>query len=80
MPWFQRRLTIAEQEQNRLWRQARMTANINLLISKMPEWKLLIISMLLKDISMLLDETYQKLKKDLQAVILHPHYISVFLQ
>ncbi|KAG5229938.1 protein DENND6A [Salix suchowensis] len=52
MPWFQRRLTIAEQEQNRLWRQARMTANINLLISKMPEWKLLIISMLLKDISM----------------------------
>ncbi|XP_044477132.1 protein DENND6A-like isoform X2 [Mangifera indica] len=37
MPWFQRRRAAAEQEQNRLWRQARMRTNVQLLISKMSE-------------------------------------------
>ncbi|KAJ0974900.1 hypothetical protein J5N97_016865 [Dioscorea zingiberensis] len=37
MPWFQRRRTVAEQEQQRLWRQARMNTEIQRLISKMSE-------------------------------------------
>lgn len=37
MPWFQRRHAVAENEQHRLWRQARMKTDINYLISKMPE-------------------------------------------
>ncbi|CAN1241707.1 Protein DENND6A [Linum perenne] len=37
MPWFQRRRAIAEQEQHRLWRQARMTTDIKLFISAMSE-------------------------------------------
>lgn len=37
MPWFQRRLAIAENEQHRLWRQARMKTDIHLLITKVPE-------------------------------------------
>lgn len=37
MPWFQRRRAAAEQEQHKLWRQARMRADIQLLISRMSE-------------------------------------------
>ncbi|XWS50698.1 hypothetical protein CRYUN_Cryun12cG0108900 [Craigia yunnanensis] len=37
MPWFQRRYAGAENEQNRLWRQAGMKTDIHHLISKMPE-------------------------------------------
>ncbi|XVF09661.1 hypothetical protein REPUB_Repub07fG0113700 [Reevesia pubescens] len=37
MPWFQRRHAVAENEQHRLWRQARMKTDIHHLISKMPE-------------------------------------------
>ena len=37
MPWFQRRRAVAEQEQQRLWRQARMNTNIQNFISKMSE-------------------------------------------
>lgn len=37
MPWFQRRRAVAEQEQHRLWRQARMNADVPRLMSKMPE-------------------------------------------
>lgn len=37
MPWFQRRRAVAEQEQQRLWRQARMQTNIQNFISKMSE-------------------------------------------
>ncbi|XP_039059403.1 uncharacterized protein LOC120203118 [Hibiscus syriacus] len=37
MPWFQRRIAVAENEQNRLWRQARMNTDIHLLKSRMPE-------------------------------------------
>lgn len=37
MPWFRRRRAVAEQEQDRLWRHARMKADIQQLISKMSE-------------------------------------------
>lgn len=37
MPWFQRRRAAAEQEQDRLWRQARMKTDIEQLISKLSE-------------------------------------------
>ncbi|KAJ1435167.1 Tripartite DENN domain [Sesbania bispinosa] len=37
MPWFQRRRAVAEQEQERLWRQARMKTDIQHLISKFSE-------------------------------------------
>ncbi|EOY20935.1 hypothetical protein QUC31_007106 [Theobroma cacao] len=37
LPWFQRRHAVAENEQHRLWRQARMKTDIHHLISKMPE-------------------------------------------
>lgn len=37
MPWFQRRHAVAEQEQDRLWRHARMKTDIQHLISKMSE-------------------------------------------
>ncbi|XP_061362158.1 uncharacterized protein LOC133305918 isoform X2 [Gastrolobium bilobum] len=37
MPWFQRRRAVAEQEQERLWRHARMKTDIQQLISKMSE-------------------------------------------
>ncbi|XP_020575250.1 protein DENND6B [Phalaenopsis equestris] len=37
MPWFQKRRAAAEQEQQRLWRQARMSTDIQKLIAKMSE-------------------------------------------
>ncbi|XP_010532260.1 PREDICTED: protein DENND6A [Tarenaya hassleriana] len=37
MPWFQRRRAVAEQEQNRLWRMARMKTDMMHLTSKMNE-------------------------------------------
>lgn len=37
MPWFQRRRAAAEQEQQRLWRQARMRTDIQQLTAKMSE-------------------------------------------
>ncbi|KAF6137232.1 hypothetical protein GIB67_036269 [Kingdonia uniflora] len=37
MPWFQRRRAVAEQEQHRLWRQARVKTDIHKFISKMSE-------------------------------------------
>ncbi|XP_057992791.1 uncharacterized protein LOC110641448 isoform X2 [Hevea brasiliensis] len=37
MPWFQRRRAVAEQEQHRLWRQARLKTDIQLFLSKMSE-------------------------------------------
>ncbi|XP_015883028.2 uncharacterized protein LOC107418857 [Ziziphus jujuba] len=36
-PWFQRRRAVAEQEQQRLWRHARMNADIQNFITKMSE-------------------------------------------
>ncbi|KAI5056631.1 hypothetical protein GOP47_0028449 [Adiantum capillus-veneris] len=37
MPWFQRRRAVAEHEQHRIWRQARIKADIRVFISKMSE-------------------------------------------
>lgn len=37
MPWFQKRREAAEQDQRRLWRQARISTDIQKLISKMSE-------------------------------------------
>lgn len=37
MPWFQRRRAVAEQEQHRLWRQARLKSDILQFLSKMSE-------------------------------------------
>ncbi|KAJ7956589.1 Protein DENND6A [Quillaja saponaria] len=37
IPWFHRRRGVAEQEQDKLWRQARMKTDIQLLITKMSE-------------------------------------------
>ncbi|KAG6470577.1 hypothetical protein ZIOFF_071651 [Zingiber officinale] len=37
MPWFQKRRAVAEQEQHRLWKQARLNTDINKLISTMSE-------------------------------------------
>lgn len=37
MPWFQRRRLVAEQEQERLWRQARMGIDIQHFILKTSE-------------------------------------------
>lgn len=37
MPWFRRRRAVAEQEQDRLWRQARIKTDIQQLISKFSE-------------------------------------------
>ncbi|XP_062158352.1 uncharacterized protein LOC133865863 isoform X2 [Alnus glutinosa] len=37
MPWFQRRRAVAEQEQHKLWRQARINTDIQQFISKMSE-------------------------------------------
>ncbi|CAL5186810.1 unnamed protein product [Lathyrus oleraceus] len=81
MPWFRRRRAVAEQEQDRLWRQARIKTDIQLLISKFSEVEIvdsfnLIERLLLKEIqtqqsgkggddSMV---TIQKLRGDLQAV------------
>lgn len=36
-PWFQRKRAVAEQEQDRLWRQARIKTDIQQLISKFSE-------------------------------------------
>ena len=37
MPWFRQRRAAAEQEQQKLWRQARMNVDIEKLVSKMSE-------------------------------------------
>ncbi|XP_059640577.1 uncharacterized protein LOC132282804 [Cornus florida] len=78
VPWFQRRRAVAEQEQHRLWRQARMKTDIQQFISKMSELEIVdsfnaIERHLLGEIqSQRADAdsaaTCQKLKGDLQAV------------
>lgn len=37
MPWFRQRRSAAEQDQQRLWRQARMNVDIEKLMAKMSE-------------------------------------------
>ncbi|XP_039114403.1 protein DENND6A [Dioscorea cayenensis subsp. rotundata] len=81
MPWFQRRRAAAEQEQQRLWRQARMNTEIQKLISKMSELEIVdsfnaIERHLLVEIQLHQSgnggvdsaKACQKLKGDLQAV------------
>ncbi|XP_029129129.1 protein DENND6A isoform X2 [Cajanus cajan] len=80
MPWFQRRRAVAEQEQDRLWRHARMKADIKQLISKMSELEIVdsfnvIERLLLRELQQQpgnggIDSTAtcQKLVGDLQAV------------
>ncbi|CAJ1944356.1 unnamed protein product [Sphenostylis stenocarpa] len=81
MPWFQRRRAVAEREQDRLWRHARMKADIGQLISKMSELEIVdsfnVIEKLLHTELQLQQpgngsidsrETCEKLKRDLQAV------------
>ncbi|TKY54938.1 DENND6A protein [Spatholobus suberectus] len=79
MPWFQRRRAVAEQEQDRLWRHARMKTDIRQLISKMSELEIVdsfnvIERLLLRELQQPgnggIDSTAtcQKLMGDLQAV------------
>lgn len=41
MPWFQRRRFVAEHEQHRLWKEARMKTDIQLFITRMPELEII---------------------------------------
>ncbi|XP_057952280.1 uncharacterized protein LOC131146608 [Malania oleifera] len=81
MPWFRRKRAVAEQEQHRLWRQARMKTDIQQFIYKMSELEIVdsfnaIERHLLGEIQLqqsgcgraVSDATCQKLKGDLQAV------------
>ncbi|RDY06474.1 Protein DENND6A, partial [Mucuna pruriens] len=81
MPWFRRRRAVAEQEQHRIWRQARMKTDIQQLISRLSELEIVdsfnvIERLLLREIQLqqsgkgAVDSmaTCEKLKGDLQAV------------
>ncbi|OVA06752.1 DENND6 [Macleaya cordata] len=81
MPWFQRRRAVAEQEQHRLWKQARIRTDIQRFLSKMPELEVVdsfnaIEKHLLGELQSLQSgkgnadsaAACQKLKGDLQAV------------
>ncbi|KAL5544716.1 hypothetical protein UlMin_008500 [Ulmus minor] len=81
IPWFQRRRAVAEQEQYRLWRQARMNADIQKFISKTSEVEIVdsfnaIERHILGELQLQQSgkasadstATYQKLKGDLWAV------------
>ncbi|XP_071731523.1 uncharacterized protein [Rutidosis leptorrhynchoides] len=78
-PWFHRRRAVAEQEQHRLWRQARMNANIQVFINKLSELEIVetfnaIERHLLAEMQQFegsvnkSEATCHKLKGDLQAV------------
>ncbi|KAG7590039.1 Tripartite DENN domain [Arabidopsis suecica] len=81
MPWFQRRRAVAEQEQRRLWRLARMKTDMGQITSQMNELEAVdSFNAIEKYISEEVksresggggadsEGTFQKLKKDLQAV------------
>ncbi|KAF9623177.1 hypothetical protein IFM89_037758 [Coptis chinensis] len=69
MPWFQRRHTVAEQEQHRLWRQARLRTEIQQYLLKMSELEIVDYFNLQRFSRMsALVVVCQKLKCDLQAV------------
>lgn len=81
LPWFKRRRAVAEQEQHKLWRQARMNTDIQRVISKMSELEIVdsfnaIERHLLGELQLQQSgrasadsaSTSQKLKGDLQAV------------
>nr|KYP40126.1 Protein FAM116B family [Cajanus cajan] len=90
MPWFQRKRAVAEQEQDRLWRQARMKTDIQQLISRLSELEIVdsfnvIERLLLREIQLQQSgkgtvasmATSQKLRADLQAVF---HVLSKDMQ
>ncbi|XP_027902961.1 protein DENND6A-like [Vigna unguiculata] len=90
MPWFKRRRAIAEHEQGRLWRQARMKSDIQQLISRLSELEIVdsfnvIERLLLREIQLQQSgkggvdsiATCRKLKIDLQAVF---HVLSKDMQ
>ncbi|XP_014494123.1 protein DENND6A-like [Vigna radiata var. radiata] len=90
MPWFKRRRAIAEQEQGRLWRQARMKSDIQQLISRLSELEIVdsfnvIERLLLREIQLQQSgkggvdsiAACRKLKIDLQAVF---HVLSKDMQ
>ncbi|KAK4350000.1 hypothetical protein RND71_029313 [Anisodus tanguticus] len=73
LPWFQRKRAVSEQEQYRLWRQARVRADIQHLISRMSELEIVdtfnaIERHLLGELQACSDATSSKLRGDLQAV------------
>ncbi|XP_010474326.1 PREDICTED: protein DENND6A [Camelina sativa] len=81
MPWFQRRRAVAEQEQRRLWRLARMKTDMRQITSQMNELEAVdsfnaIEKHINEEVKAResggggadLEGTFQKLKKDLQAV------------
>ncbi|KAE9602253.1 hypothetical protein Lal_00049660 [Lupinus albus] len=81
MPWFRWRRSVAEQEQDRLWKHARMKTDIQLLMSKMSELEIVdsfnvIERLLLREVQLQQSgnggvdstATCQKLTRDLQAV------------
>ncbi|KAK7265020.1 hypothetical protein RJT34_32636 [Clitoria ternatea] len=81
MPWFQRRRAVAEQEQDRLWRHARMKTDIRQLISKISELEIVdsfnvIERLLLRELQLQQSgnggddstATCEKLTRDLEAV------------
>lgn len=41
MPWFQRRRAVAEQEQHRIWRQARCKVDVESFLTSMTEVEVL---------------------------------------
>lgn len=79
-PWFQRRRAVAEQEQRRLWRLARMKTDMRQITSQMNELEAVdsfnaIEKHISEEVKSLesgggadSEGTFQKLKKDLQAV------------
>ncbi|KAK8465877.1 hypothetical protein PHAVU_009G200500 [Phaseolus vulgaris] len=90
MPWFKRRRAVAEQEQGRLWRQARMKTDIQQLISRLSELEIVdsfnvIERLLLREIQLQQSgkggddsmATCRKLRIDLQAVF---HVLSKDMQ
>ncbi|KAK7354309.1 hypothetical protein VNO80_19768 [Phaseolus coccineus] len=90
MPWFKRRRAVAEEEQGRLWRQARMKTDIQQLISRLSELEIVdsfnvIERLLLREIQLQQSgkggddsmATCRKLKIDLQAVF---HVLSKDMQ
>ncbi|KAK6921126.1 hypothetical protein RJ641_014804 [Dillenia turbinata] len=70
MPWFQRRHIVAEQEQHRLWRKARMNTDIQQFISQMSEVEVV--------------ETFNTIERCLleetQVTLLHKIFLSIYIE
>ncbi|XP_047327476.1 protein DENND6A [Impatiens glandulifera] len=71
MPWFSRRRAVAEKEQLRLWRQARMVSDITLVMSRMSELEVVDLFNAIERFILeetILGKTCEKFKSDLLAV------------